>query len=243
MDRPRFLSSSQVGDWMSGTIAVPAKNPPLSIVSVWTGWEDSTSYGSGQTSIDTDAYSGVEVDDLIIVFTTIGGGATTPSISSSGLSFTEIAADATGGWDGCKAWYAWQPDSTQRAITMSYGSDRFMGMAVTVLRNVDPDTPLDVTGVGGTITSSSTPTVPGITTTTDGAWAFACAGLVDNYSPTGPSGWSTDVVQNTSDWSSIGLAHKEIAAAGTSGDAVFGASGSVGGHYVTFAVKPVPAPA
>ena len=162
--------------------------------------------------------------------------------TSTGMTFNTISN--TGAFnDRPYLWYGWVPDSTPRdvTVTLSGGTGNYLVCAL-VYRPIDATTPLDVVATPGTYTASLTPSIPGITTTTDRAWAFCAISSSDNNNiNVTSSGWTRDFYHEINGNSCAAVAHKEFPVAGPTGaiDWQQDISGPDNGEYVNFALRVV----
>lgn len=202
---------------------------------------DTVYNGNPSATTKVISHSAGVAGDLLVALMWKRGAVSASSPSSSGLTFVDIkGGDSVG--NSVYAWYAWMPDATVRNITFTIGSTTEIVCLTRVYRGVDPATVLDVSASSAALASSTTQTVPGLTTSTAGALALAMWMGGDDNTPTQPADvWADDYSENMVTYASAVLASKVTPTAAATGDLVITetTNGPDGGNYCTFALRPL----
>lgn len=202
--------------------------------------QESSVWGSSTT---TPSLTGLATGDLVLIVASMTGVEQAyTSFTSTGMTFTRLVLSGSNAVQPT-VYYGFTPDATSRTVTTNTAGTTAVSQIVSVWRGVDQANPFDLAGVEPAVqlASSSTPTVPGRTTTYPGAMMFTA--MATDPSATlavTQSGWS-DVYQrnNLNGQMSFGLANKVYAAAGASGDIAWSRSSAGVCRYTSFALKPL----
>lgn len=208
-----------------------------------------STFASGTSGLTVAAVSGVQADDLILLFVESANQAITTPSGYSVVSGAQVSAGtaATAGGMRLDVFYKWATGA-DASVSVADSGDHTTAIKL-VYRGVDTTTPFDVTVVTGSKTTASTSSsYPAITTATDNALViFASALDLDAASTTTTSSGSNGNI------TSLTERHDQTVTAGAGGGIVLydgfkATAGSTGAMtatvtstkqlYITLALRP-----
>jgi Domain of unknown function (DUF4082) len=233
--RERLLSSSQVSKWNNGELKIPSRSISSSTISpiIVGSWANPTG------SADLPAWSfDSQADDLLIVWgSSYDAGRLPTTITASGLTFTAVPTN-TGSYT--RAYWAWLPDSTKRALDFTWSEGGSWQAAYgTIFRGVHRASPFDGLGASGDLGSTNPRTVPGITTTYLQSLSFVSTiYLGSSTNALTQAGWTSGFEFNSGGANlALVTASKTMTEAGATGTVSFTNPSTRIGGYTHFALR------
>lgn len=228
----RARCGTRVDQWVPHT----GRGRDIQVISI----DTTTSTVDGASAL----VSGVTVapgDVVVAVATSYStNNSTAFSVASTGLTFT-YDVQVTGVKNGLIVAHtvitAGATIDVTATTTVASGA-RFASLWVLVLRGVDNTTPVDVAGASSTLTTSTTWTIPGITTNSARAFILAVGhSSTVNQTITGPAGWTTNATKAASPTQSRALAYREHLPQGATGNCVMTIASTSVCRYATIAFR------
>lgn len=192
------------------------------------------------TGTNLSAVTGVSVttgDVVVGVGTWVASVARTCTMTSSGLTFTDNVntANVT---NGVIVSHCVIETPATITVTATVNSTGYPSLWVFVLRGVDNTAPVDVSGASGTLASSTTWTIPEITTNSARTFVIAVGhNNAVNAAVTGPTGWTTDPYNLASPLQSNAVTYREQLPQGATGNIVQTIASAGTCRYATIAFR------
>jgi hypothetical protein len=187
--------------------------------------------------------------DVLIVYGSHSNNTCSIVVSSSGLTFSSVAASTMPEISSHAVWASVIPVDKPSGVTVTLdkvgGATTAMTLAVLVVRGADPESPLTGSASVSAYTSSATPTAPSITPGVAPAlvvnsmmgWSNTGADYVSSPTVTGP-GWATASAARLTTWQGLAVGHKEAADTTSVSGSTFGQP-NLPGFVSTLAIKPI----